>query len=101
MAAVTPRWHNSLASIYCKVTKRGRSHTSLAYISAEPARAFMQHSCSDCARVEHKSSWPGAGSSRIRLGPSAEWSETHTVDGEDYVTMASAADSAGIPVTTV
>ena len=37
----------------------------------------------------------------MRFGPSAERSETHTVDGDDYVTMASAADSAGIPVTTL
>jgi hypothetical protein len=35
----------------------------------------------------------------MRLGPSAERSETPTVDGDEYVTMASAADIAGIPVT--
>jgi hypothetical protein len=37
----------------------------------------------------------------MRLGPSAERSETPTVDGDEYVTMASAADIAGIPVTTL
>ena len=35
----------------------------------------------------------------MKLGPSAERSETPTVDGDEYVTMASAADIAGIPVT--
>ena len=37
----------------------------------------------------------------MRLDPSAERSETPTVDGDEYVTMASAADIAGIPVTTL
>ena len=37
----------------------------------------------------------------MKLGPSAERSETPTVDGDEYVTMASAADIAGIPVTTL
>ena len=37
----------------------------------------------------------------MRLGPSAERSETPTVDGDEYVTMASAADIAGIPVKTL
>jgi hypothetical protein len=37
----------------------------------------------------------------MRLGPSAERSETPTVDGDEYVMMASAADIAGIPVTTL
>ena len=37
----------------------------------------------------------------MRLDPSIERSETHTVVGDEYVTMASAADIAGIPVTTL
>jgi excisionase family DNA binding protein len=37
----------------------------------------------------------------MKLVPSAERSETPTVDGDEYVTMASAADITGIPVMTL
>ena len=37
----------------------------------------------------------------MRVGPSTERSKTRTVDGDDFVTMASAADIAGIPVKTL